>query len=243
MDALWYNYDLTEPRDTVKCIKQLERVCRDSLEYDDWQKKCKYKDALICPICNDDYYENNSKCESHHHPKTLFDIVEEVLEDHLEKNDLDEMTGLSIVQEIMDLHLFKKVSYINLCQHCHKKYHAGHPEVAGKMALIFEKRVKEEMDKEVDEEVEEVIITSIPVPDDIDIEFNQINIVSPVSNGTVHHTNLKDDEHKVIFTDAEGKEQPFPKVPPAPSIKETPKPDTLNVETTQGFISIDIDNL
>lgn len=201
MDALWYNYDLTDPRDTVKCIKQIEKVCRDSLEYDDWQKKCKYKDATECPICGDNYYENNSKCESHHHPKTLFDIVEEVLEDHLEKNDLDEITGIALVQEVMDLHLFKKVSYINLCQHCHKKYHAGHPEVQGKIAMIFEKRIKDEIAKEVVEEVEEIII----------IETQDIPIFE------------------------------VPEILKHKDFTSSTKPEILNIETSQGFISIDLD--
>jgi len=181
MDILWYNYDLSDERQVIKCVKQIERICRDSLEYDDWQRKCKYTDSTDCPICGDNYYDNNSKCESHHHPKTLFDIVENVIDDHLEKNDLDDVTGLSVVQEVMDKHLFQKVSYINLCQHCHKKYHAGHPDVKSKMDLIFKKRVEDAMKEEVVEEID-----------------TEIKISSNIS--------------------------------------------TLNIETTNDFISIDIDN-
>ena len=168
MDALWYEYDLTDARDHIKCIKTLERICRASLEYDEWQRRCKYRDAVICPICDENYYDYNSKCETHHHPKTLFDIVENILEDHLEKNDLDEVTGLAVVQEIMDLHTFHKVQYVNLCNHCHKKYHDGHPEVQNKMVNLFDERVKVEMAKEVKEEVVvELIASAAPTPIDI----------------------------------------------------------------------------
>jgi len=141
MDSLlWYDYDLSNQRDFVKCIRQLEKVCRDTLEYDEWQKKCKYKDNKICPVCDDNYYEVNSKIESHHHPKTLWTIVEEIVEAHMTANTLDSKTGLQITQEVMDLHLLNQVHYINLCVHCHKKFHSGHPQTVEKINIIFKKR-------------------------------------------------------------------------------------------------------
>lgn len=161
MDQLWYNFDMADPREFIKCIKALERVCRLSLEYDEWQRHCKYKDAKICPVCNDDYYDKNSKCESHHHPKTLFSIVEDILTNHLELNDLDDQTGIAILQEIMDKHLLNQVSYINLCVHCHKKYHAGHPDVIAAIDAIFRDRVQAEKNKDVVDENEEIIVASI----------------------------------------------------------------------------------
>ena len=259
MDQLWYNYDLSDAREIVKCVKQIQKVCRDSLEYDEWQRHCKYKDAKICPICNDDYYEVNAKCESHHHPKTLYDVVEDILDDHMEKNDLDDFSAFDICVEVMDLHSFGKVSYINLCQHCHKKYHAGHPDVVNKMTTIFEQRVLDAQKNEVKEEVEEVITIG--------------NIVSTQSN-------IKESDKQTIkFIDSDGNEVEFPKAaPPLPLVQETenlscellsisdsietlieekslievPKVlehkdfsnlTTLNIETTNDFIAIDINDL
>ena len=218
MDILWYNYDLSDPRDNIKCIKHIEKICRISLEYDEWQRTCKYKDSTDCPICDDNYYDYNSKCESHHHPRTLFDIVEEILEDHLEKNDLDETTGFSLVQEVMDLHLLKKVSYINLCQHCHKKYHAGHPDVKMKMDIIFQKREQVERDKDVEDEVEDIEKAfgpkgSFPTPPLIE----SLNI------------NTRDDLEKMDNLKA-------PDIP----IKE---PKEIHVETVTDFVSINIEDL
>ena len=233
MDALWYNYDLSDAKENIKCIKQLERVCRSSLEYDEWQRKCKYKDAKVCPVCNDDYYENNSKCESHHHPKTLFDIVEAILDDHLEKNDLDECTGFKIVEEIMDKHMLGQVQYINLCQHCHKKYHAGHPEVQTKIGLIFLEREKAERAKEVKEEVVEelVIVDTMQVPSNIDIGHTEIEVLQKTSEISE-----------------------VPSAPKVESLIDAPeilehrdhtldKPGILNIETSDAFVSINIDDL
>lgn len=143
MTILWYNYDLSNIKEFVKCIKHIEKICRASLEYDEWARKCKYKDAQVCPICNDDYYDKNSTCETHHHPETLYCIVENILTEHINNNVIDSKTGLEIVQEVMDKHMLGQVSYINLCVHCHKKYHAGHPDVCTAMDIIFTKRAND----------------------------------------------------------------------------------------------------
>lgn len=239
MDALWYNYDLTDGRELVKCIKQLERVCRASLEYDEWQRKCKYKDAKICPVCDDDYYENNLKCESHHHPKTLYDIVDDVLDDHLEKNDLDEMTGFKIVEEIMDKHMLDQVSYINLCQHCHKKYHDGHPNTVDKIAKIFEEREKKERQKEVKEEIDFDIVVSDNAKSEIQSEVYEPIIPGPgiIEINTEHimvvGNTIPDAPEIAEIADNAEKEE----------LIETAKPEIVNVETTGDFIAIDINNL
>ena len=175
MDILWYNYDLSDMKDQIKATKQIQKVCRESLEYDEWQRRCKYKDSTDCPICGDNYHDNNSKCESHHHPKTLFTIVEEILDSHLEKNDLDNMTGIAIVQEVMDKHLLHQVHYINLCQHCHKKYHAGHPVVVEKMNEIFTKREQEGRDVEVVEKIDDVLVEEV-----VDIQVPPKTIIDVV---------------------------------------------------------------
>lgn len=174
MDVLWYDHDLSNTKYYIKAVKQLERICRATFEYDDWARRCKYRDATDCPICDENYYDYNSKCETHHHPKTLFDIVDELLSDHIYKNDLDETTGLSIVQEIMDKHTSQEVSYINLCKHCHKKYHDGHPEVINKMNNIFEKRVAKEQAKEVVEVHEPLIVSDSVETESSDDKFNEL---------------------------------------------------------------------
>lgn len=234
MDVLWYNYDLSNYKDQIKATKQIQKICRESLEYDEWQRKCKYKDSTTCPVCSDNYYDNNSKCESHHHPKTLFAVVEEIMDSHLEKNDLDEFTGLAIVGEIMELHLFNKVNYINLCQHCHKKYHAGHPDVIQKINDIFDERERIEREKEVvedeDTDIELVTKEEIEIPEDIKLVSQLgMEIPPPISQ--------PGDVQTVKLLDADGNE------PHIELFKKTPKPEVLNIETGTDFVSIDIDDL
>ena len=234
MDALWYNWDMSNQKDINKVIKKLEAVCRASLEYDEWQRTCKYKHAIVCPVCEDNYYDNNSKCESHHHPKTLYTIVENIIDDHLEKNDLDDQTGFQIVQEIMDLHLLKKVQYINLCQHCHKKFHAGHPDVLNKVDTIFTNwaaKGKAVYDKAVEDHA------------GLDAEI-VIQVQEPA----------KIEEVKVDFKlTAPEIEKPFKKLNAVPPLDGTSsliqnktsgvEPQILNIETSQDFVSIDINDL
>jgi len=232
MDALWYNYDLANAKENIKCIKQLEKICRDSLEYDEWQRRCKYADAKICPICNDDYYENNSKCETHHHPKTLFDIVENILDNHLEKNDLDDQTGFNVVTEIMDKHMLGQVQYINLCQHCHKKYHNGHPDVSTKLGLIFLEREKIERNKEIKEVVESDII----------IDTKEEPYISPeVSTVMIDEASII--EHLDIQNNTTVAELPSDITSSILNETAGAEPQILNIETNASFVSIDIDKL
>jgi hypothetical protein len=155
-DTLWYNYDLADENMVSKLVKHLERICRASLEYELWAKDTKENDpnAITCPICEDNYYEKCSKCETHHHPQTLYNIVDEILYKYIDDNTLNSKRGLDIVREVMDLHTQRRVSFINLCVHCHKKYHQGHSDVMNKMYEIFKDRSqagKEEMEKNVQE--------------------------------------------------------------------------------------------
>lgn len=123
---IWYNYDLSNQAQFIRCIKKLEYLVRKSMSYDLWQKRSKYS-VTECPVCGESF--EFVKPETHHHPRTLFDIVEGVLQKHIDINDLDDYTDFQICEEIMHAHFSKKVDYIVLCKHCHDKYHNNVPEV------------------------------------------------------------------------------------------------------------------
>jgi len=172
-ETLWYNYDVSNRKDWITLINHLQKVCRTSLEYDFWQKTCKLYDSDVCPVCDENYYDNNIKCESHHHPKKLSTIIEEILEKHIEDNVLDEKTGLEIVEEIMGLHTMGQVHYINICEHCHKKFHKDHPTVKEKVYEIFEKRAQEgkklwEQDQQTKVEIEQQTKVEVEVESKIE---------------------------------------------------------------------------
>ena len=143
-DVYWYEYDLTFEKDYKMCIRHLEKTIRASMEYDLWAKNCKINspDAVVCPICKDNYYEKHYKCETHHHPVTLYIIVDDIISEMIDNNSMHKTTANDVVKRVLDDHLMDKISYINLCTHCHKKYHDGNPDVNKIMYDIFEDRIQ-----------------------------------------------------------------------------------------------------
>jgi len=137
---LWYRYDLSNEKQFVLCIKKLEFMVRKSFSYDSWQKRTKYP-VSECAICNESF--EWVKPETHHHPQTLFDIVEGILQKHIDLNDISDFTDFDICQEIMDAHFQKKVNYVVLCKQCHEKYHDNHPDILEEIdaAQIAQKKI------------------------------------------------------------------------------------------------------
>jgi hypothetical protein len=101
-------------------------MVRKSFSYDKWQKRTKYPFDK-CPTCGESF--EYVRPETHHHPRTLFDVVEGILQKHIDLNDIDTMTDFQLCDEILQAHFEKKVEYIVLCKHCHEKYHDGVPEI------------------------------------------------------------------------------------------------------------------
>lgn len=147
---IWYKYDLGNEAHFIRCIKQLEFIIRKSMGYDSWQKRSKYS-VTSCPLCGDSFEFVSP--ETHHHPHTLFDVVEDILHKHLDLNDLNDFTDLEICDEVLQLHFSKKVAYIVLCKHCHEKYHSNVPDI---LDVIDEaqaaqiKKIKQFYTKEID---------------------------------------------------------------------------------------------
>ncbi len=229
-EELWYTYDMSNKRDYITCVNHLQKAFRATLEYDDWQRKCKYEHATECPVCDDNYYDKNLKCESHHHPKKLSVIIEEILDTHLEDNDLDNKSGFDIMLEIMNLHMKGQVSYINLCVHCHKKYHSQHPDVVNKIYEIFDKWAlqnqqifeHEQTIKEANESVPELVETLAENIDTISIDLE--NKMSSAKEEVIEIKELQLDTIEI---------------PDAPIIEVLPK--VVHYETPTGFEEVLID--
>ena len=124
--TLWYSYDLSNEKQYFRCIKHLQKMIRGSMSYDSWQKRSKIG-IDKCPICSIE--RDYVTFESHHYPKTLFEVVDEYLQMLIETNTLDDKTDFEVCQEVMDLHFTRQVNYVVLCKHCHEKYHDDVPEV------------------------------------------------------------------------------------------------------------------
>ena len=124
--SIFYGFDLSNEKQFINCIKKFEFMCRKSFSYNSWQKRTKYP-VSSCPICGDSF--EFVRPESHHHPQTLFAIVEGILQNHIDSNDLDDFTDFQICDEIMQAHFAKKVQYIVMCKFCHERYHDNVPDV------------------------------------------------------------------------------------------------------------------
>jgi hypothetical protein len=125
-DVSWWNYNLSIPASYTRCIKQLMKICRYSIEYDYWQRMTKAKaDSNACPICNVEYIY--VRAESHHHPKQMFTVIEDILQEHIHNNTIDDIEPLELVKKIMALHLEDRVEHIVLCKACHQKFHSYDP--------------------------------------------------------------------------------------------------------------------
>ncbi len=145
--SLWYNYDLGDTRKFITVIKKLEFMVRKSFSYQIWQKRTKYP-ISSCPTCGDSF--EFVRPETHHFSPgghgTLFDVVEGILHKFIDLNKLDEMTDFEVADEIMQAHFEKKVNYIVLCEHCHARWHADHPDMLEVMdeAFINQKKIVDE---------------------------------------------------------------------------------------------------
>ena len=122
-ELMWWGFDLSNTTHIIKAAKKLMFMCRQSPEYYLWQRRCKVGD-YECPICNREFDEA-VKAESHHHPKQLYSIIEEKLDEYIMTGLIDQIEPLDFVKEIMKLHEDDKVDYVNLCKGCHELFHAG----------------------------------------------------------------------------------------------------------------------
>ncbi len=132
---LWYSYNMAEEKDFKAAVKNVQKICRGSLEYDMWQTRTK-SGSSSCPVCSE--YYDYIKAETHHYPATMYDVTERVLEKHVFENTIDDMTGFAICQEVMNNHFLGNVEFVVLCKSCHEKFHAHHPEIVKLVAEIYQ---------------------------------------------------------------------------------------------------------
>lgn len=121
-------------------IKKVGGLVRGTIEYRDWVSYV--KDVLgfkHCAFTNESGEELT--IEIHHHPLTLFDVVEVVLATYI-KNDI-EFSSLDIARETLLLHYTNNIGYIPMVTSLHEKYHNGYliipPKfISGKWKYLLE---------------------------------------------------------------------------------------------------------
>lgn len=124
---LYDGIDTENEKERKKVIKTIESIVRKSPEYSAFigylknnlnLTKCTFhKDVDISEL-------RKTKLEFHHYPFTLYDIVDTVLNKHLEQN--GEIINLfAIAEEVMLLHYELKIGLVPLSKTIHELAHAG----------------------------------------------------------------------------------------------------------------------
>lgn len=121
-----YTPILETDRDKVKFIKRVENIVRGSLEYRDYigflkdhvnMKHCAFFTNM------ENSTGNRVRIEIHHEPLTLFDIVQTVINRHLEE--CIPINDLLIADEVIELHYRNMVGLIPLSKSIHQIVHHG----------------------------------------------------------------------------------------------------------------------
>lgn len=125
-EEMEYNITLATDRDQIKFIKRVETLVRTSMEYRDYINFLKdYVNMKHCAFFNNIENSQGSKVriEIHHEPLTLFDIVQTVLNKHLDEG--IPINDLFIADEVMELHYKNQVGLIPLSKSVHQIVHNG----------------------------------------------------------------------------------------------------------------------
>ena len=188
--AEWMGNDLSSEKVYTFVIKRLEFLVRKSFRYDIWQKRSKIG-AKDCPVCKENFYY--LKPESHHYPLTLFDVVDNILQHHIEENDLDECTEFELCDEIMNKHFTNQVDFIVLCKQCHEKYHDHVPDVVTAMP-----KAQQEQKAEVQNYFNKDISSSAQNSSEEEKELKSIPVPPPPSNVIMEITDGIDELNIVV---------------------------------------------
>lgn len=162
-----------DPKDLEKFVKNVERMVRYSIEYKEW-RKC-LRENLGCDHC----FLTNERAEQvtvdlHHHPYTLYDIVEIVLQSRLVKG--KPFTTYLIAQLVMELHYQNRVGIVPIVTTLHEKYDNGFLTIP--MNLVFGNWKELEEVYDVPEDIRHRISAKINVDGKTEISWANERYVS-----------------------------------------------------------------
>jgi len=115
--------EVADSKELTRIIKNIETQVRRSYEYRLWRnyilETVGHKYCALTGEVNDEV-----TIELHHHPLTLYDIVDILINDHIVKE--VPFCTFDISTKVIELHYSNKVGYIPLCKTLHEKYHNGY---------------------------------------------------------------------------------------------------------------------
>ena len=117
-------YDIMNPKEAVKYVKDLESVIRTSFEYRHLIAYLREtEDMNECTFLRNVTNLDNTKVriELHHTPFTLFDIVNTVVLKRLKRNESTDI--FDVAKEVMWLHYAGWVGLVPVCETVHQMIH------------------------------------------------------------------------------------------------------------------------
>lgn len=107
-----------------KIISNIEKLIRNSFEYKHLIETYKIAlDVKSCVFFKDFSLENGMRLEFHHHPFTLYEYTEAVINKYMEDNDCDYIIESEICEKVVLLHYYFKVGLVPLDATSHSQIH------------------------------------------------------------------------------------------------------------------------
>jgi len=141
-----------DTKELISYIKNIESTIRRSIEYREWRK-------YIIEVLGNNYCLFTNECttevsiEIHHHPLTLFNIVDIIINTNIYKN--KKFTTLDISKQVLTLHYQNKIGYVPMIKTLHEKYHNGYLVIPSQFILGNWKYLLDDSLFEVSDEIKE----------------------------------------------------------------------------------------
>jgi len=101
VDILYNEYDFYEEKNIIKYTKSIEKLFRSSIEYRRWVYIQNQYRVLKCPFTGITNELENGLLELHHHPITLYDICNIIIDSMLNKEiNLNNVSSFQICKKV-----------------------------------------------------------------------------------------------------------------------------------------------
>lgn len=157
----FYFEDFSSPKIVKNFIKNVEKQVRTSNEYKSYIGHLNKEIGLChCSVFGNITDEDEVTLEYHHYPFTLYDIVEVVINDKVNRN--IKFSTFDITNEVLNLHKNNQVGLVKLCKTAHELVHDE--KIFIKLSSIFGK---------VDEFIN-IYLQSDSISDDLIEKYNKL---------------------------------------------------------------------
>jgi hypothetical protein len=121
-ERFWFT-DYLDDKKLTKFIKKIEKAIRISDEYKEWVGDLHISGLNKCAVLGNIAIGEKVSIELHHYPFTLYDIVYLCIMRHIKLG--DKFNSFTIIDEILDDHANKNICVVPLCKTIHQLVHAG----------------------------------------------------------------------------------------------------------------------